>query len=204
VNKNIICCSFSAILNKGEWKMKQRKTDHRIKYTKDILRKSLLDLMEKQSIEKITVTDLCNRAEINRGTFYKYYANPHDLLSEIQNDLYKKISKAIENNQLKKALKTEMLSVVYENRDLFRILFSENGDKEFLQKIINMDYENNVNMLKKNCRMDDMHIRAIYTFISSGMAGLVQLWISGGLNITPDEMGEFITKTDQILIKGYS
>ena len=50
-----------------------RKTDRRTLYTQNVIKDSLLELLEKDSFEKITVTALCKQAEITRATFYLHY-----------------------------------------------------------------------------------------------------------------------------------
>ena len=62
--------------------------DRRTKYTKMGLQNSLFELLKQKSIDKITVTDICHLADINRGTFYYYYTDVIDLLNQIENELY--------------------------------------------------------------------------------------------------------------------
>lgn len=56
--------------------------DRRTKYTLTTIKDSMLKLMEKKEISKITVTELCNLADINRATFYKYYVDIYDLIEK--------------------------------------------------------------------------------------------------------------------------
>lgn len=44
------------------------KTDARVKYTKMVLKKALLELMQHKPVNKITVKEICERAELNRAT----------------------------------------------------------------------------------------------------------------------------------------
>ena len=59
--------------------MVEKKTDRRILKTKRALRESLLYLLKEQPIQKISVSRLCEKSDINRSTFYTYYSNPMDL-----------------------------------------------------------------------------------------------------------------------------
>lgn len=77
--------------------MKQRKTDRRTTYTKDLIKKTLLTLMEKNEFTKITVTTLCKTAEINRGTFYLHYCDLYDVLDELIADLLMETTSVIEH-----------------------------------------------------------------------------------------------------------
>lgn len=48
---------------------------------------TFLELLNQKSFTKITVTEICKNAEINRGTFYLHYYDIHDVLSDIFNDM---------------------------------------------------------------------------------------------------------------------
>lgn len=73
------------------------KEDLRVQRTRKLLSDTLLDMMETESIEHISVMDLCNLAMINRGTFYKHFEDKYALLGfaleELKRDLYADFSK---------------------------------------------------------------------------------------------------------------
>lgn len=52
-----------------------KKADPRTKQTKTQIKKTLLDMMQTSSLGKITVTEVCSKAGINRGTFYLHYCD---------------------------------------------------------------------------------------------------------------------------------
>lgn len=69
-----------------------RKEDLRVARTRKLLCNTLLDMMEEQPIEKISVIDLCERAMVNRATFYAHFEDKYHLLNfaleELKDDLY--------------------------------------------------------------------------------------------------------------------
>lgn len=67
--------------------MVEKKTDRRILKTKRVLRESLLYLLL-LPIQKISVSLLCEKSDINRSTFYTYYSSPMDLES-IEDEILK-------------------------------------------------------------------------------------------------------------------
>lgn len=73
------------------------KEDLRIIRTRKLLSNTLLDMMEEESIEKISVIDLCNRAMVNRATFYAHFEDKYHLLTfaleELKDELYEKFNK---------------------------------------------------------------------------------------------------------------
>lgn len=71
--------------------------DRRVKYTLLALRGSLLELMREKDVSRITVKELCERADVNRGTFYAHYASPADLLEQIEQELLEKVLASLES-----------------------------------------------------------------------------------------------------------
>ena len=53
--------------------MAVERSDRRVRYTKTVLKQSLLELMKDRPIGKITVTEICRLADVNRNTFYAHY-----------------------------------------------------------------------------------------------------------------------------------
>ena len=51
----------------------RQKLDRRVEMTKRLLKKSLIELLKNESIEKISIRNLCQNADVNRSTFYKHY-----------------------------------------------------------------------------------------------------------------------------------
>lgn len=58
--------------------------DLRVKRTLKAIRQSFVDMLLEMPFEKITVTELSHRANINKKTFYRYYPTLYDLLEELQ------------------------------------------------------------------------------------------------------------------------
>ena len=47
--------------------------NRRTLYTKKVIKESLIELLKTREIHQVTVTDICKKADINRGTFYTHY-----------------------------------------------------------------------------------------------------------------------------------
>ena len=60
------------------------KNDRRVRYTKQAIKDSLFDMLETIPVEQITVKALCEKAEINRATFYTHYETLSTLIEEVE------------------------------------------------------------------------------------------------------------------------
>ena len=58
--------------------------DRRILRSKRALRDALIELMEERSFDGFSVNDLCERADLNRGTFYNHFRDKDDLLAQLE------------------------------------------------------------------------------------------------------------------------
>ncbi len=95
---------------------KTNKQDRRTRYTKQTIKDTFLELLKQKSFTKITVTEICKNAEINRGTFYLHYYDIHDVLSDIFNDMNSGYVNNCRSFILSKSKKL-FLSVLSENTD---------------------------------------------------------------------------------------
>ena len=66
---------------------KTQKEDRRTRYTRQVIKEAFLTLLEEKEYPKITVTEICRLAEINRGTFYLHYYDTADVLDDLLDPL---------------------------------------------------------------------------------------------------------------------
>ena len=72
--------------------MPEESVDRRVKKTKKQLRLALMDLMSEKAKKNISVRELAERADINRGTFYIHYKDVSDLLQRLEDEMAERLS----------------------------------------------------------------------------------------------------------------
>ncbi len=97
--------------------------------SRKLINAALADLLQEKPLDKITVTDVVNRAEINRGTFYAHYADIPDVIHHLIQQTFADIEQAISPQVVPLA---EMPHIL-----LKRIQTLLEKDLEFYQKIMN-------------------------------------------------------------------
>ena len=172
------------------------KMDRRTKYTLTTIKDSMLKLMEKKEISKITVTELCSLADINRATFYKYYVDIYDLIEKIELELYNDIKKSIdliENNESIKPFIDNMIKIIYENQNACKVLFGPYGNKEFIRKIVYLGYIKSATEWKnKLTKFSTDQIDYIFNFFAFGSIGIIEKWIDDKFKNSPEEISKLI------------
>lgn len=74
-----------------------------------MLQRALVELLQEKELDKITVTDIVTRADINRGTFYAHYADISGVLDSIMENVCQTIREALENNRFGQKLQMHAL-----------------------------------------------------------------------------------------------
>ena len=75
---------------------KTQKEDRRTRYTRQVIKEAFLTLLEEKEYPKITVTEICRLAEINRGTFYLHYYDTADVLDDLLSEILKETTSVID------------------------------------------------------------------------------------------------------------
>ena len=154
--------------------------DKRIRRTKKLLRQALTRLMQQKDFPSITVTDVVREADINRGTFYAHYRDVYDLIADIQ---------PRETSTLEPVL-TRAMDYLEENREIVTALVRGTGVEGFGRKMITVLEECRLEMLPYRTVEDTYAAR----FMSTGIVGMLEKWITDPQPIPKTEMTELILR----------
>lgn len=163
---------------------------------------ALIDLLLEKPLDKITVTDVVRRAEINRGTFYAHFTDIPDVINHIIQQTFSRIKDALSDNkqsfpEIPGVLLKQIQSILEDDLDFYRRIMSSSASSQMEEQLINLtiDYlienENEFRFADRN--------RYILTirFCAGGLGNLYRDWFAGVLPLTLDELTE---KCQQLLI----
>lgn len=178
--------------------MKELKLDRKTRYTRMVLQDSLIELMSKKPISKITIKELCENADINRTTFYAHYTDQYDLLRKIEDETLSWATEAI-TVLIGKTDKHETLKVLegifqymVENSGHLQVLMSEQGDIDFQKQLFTLIYQQCGINLSVDHNGDTATKELYFIFVVTGSVGLIQHWLKNGMNQSAKEMAEII------------
>ena len=171
----------------------------RVKMTKKVLCDSLIHLLFQKDIQHVTIKEICDYADINRSTYYRYYQNPFDQLNKIQeeliHELYLHIEKLVKNidSSLQSASSNytsnmiEYLEYVQSQRDVIQILLSIFPDNQFLTTFVR-HIQANLQTLSPVAN----NSRRLYDFIfaSSGCIGLLVHWLTNDPEMSAEDLAK--------------
>ena len=156
--------------------------DRRTKYTKKIIKDTLIDLLlDDKDITKVTVSEICQIADINRATFYRYYLDIFDLLDKMEEDFVDEFKSSYENYN-------------YENKNLIKVLFSTKNNIYFLNDVLNDAYIRCKEKWEHDLPEISVETEEFATaFIFNGTLGVVNYWIQNDFDKSIEELADIIT-----------
>ncbi|MDF2484428.1 MAG: TetR/AcrR family transcriptional regulator [Herbinix sp.] len=178
--------------------MKVEKVDRRVKYTKYMLKEALVALIREQHISTISVKALCEKADINRSTFYVHYSDPYDLLNQIKNEVLANVMLYLKEQDQDPTGSNFQLTTILEyakkNSELFETLFSENCDYVFQDDILELSQ---IISSQYNMDMDETAKKYLKEFGTSGCISVFERWLQDGAKESPEYISEFLKKALQ-------
>ena len=102
--------------------------DRRIKKTKRNLKRTLIDMLQDMPFERISVTELCTRADTSRITFYTHYSDKYALVDDIFMDMIEAGTKIYEDMQIENNPQMDPVVSYCNVLDSILILFYDNLD----------------------------------------------------------------------------
>lgn len=170
--------------------------DVRTRFTKMAIEDAFISLLEEKPIRSITVKEICEHAQINRGTFYRYYHDPTDLLKSIEEHIIDDIvaSMTVAPADLESHF-VMLLNDIKGAHRKYQALFSENGDQGFLLRFVTLSYERASVTLGQNMQsFDEPKDEWLFSFLGHGCSGVISTWIDDGMAEPPEEVAAFLVR----------
>lgn len=168
--------------------------DARVRYTRMIIEQSFFELLRDKPVGKITVTELCEKAQINRATFYKHYLDISDLMEKIEENLFDQIRESFGAKKIRlHAFLVKMMHYTRENQAQFMALGGDNGDPNLMTKTFQVCYESAYPLLARNMvKLKEQEKEMLYGFLSYGSGAVLTWWVKNGMREDPEEVAQFI------------
>lgn len=172
------------------------KNNQRTRLSKILLKNALMDLLsEKGSVTKISVRELCERADLNRSTFYAHYSEPKELLEEVETELLDATREHLqkigaENDIGAHRYLLSFLIYIKENDKPFRTLLIDAGDPEFRSKFMQQSIIQFVENLNISFPKDQEQY--IYSYILNGSTGVIIQWMRSDYSIDENALVDLL------------
>lgn len=169
--------------------------------SRKLINGALADLLQEKPLDKITVTDVVNRAEINRGTFYAHYADIPDVINHLIQITFADIRQAISGQSVRLAdvpgvLLQRIQAILESDLDFYRKIMTSGAAALMQEQLV--DVVLNYLLQHEGEYGFGDHERFILTihFCAGGLSNLYCEWFAGKL---PFSLEELTAKAEQLL-----
>lgn len=177
--------------------------------TKQALAGALKELIEQQSFEKISVSDICEGCGMNRKSFYYHFKDKYDLVNWIFDTEFVELNQNydLETHLLSQSFDERWQSIAvichyfYENRTFYRRVLKVDGQnsfashfREFIRPMLRFRVEHLL-------EMEDVP-ELVYDYVVDGVVCAIERWLLDKNGISAEEFMESLKKMIQILYAG--
>ena len=174
-----------------------KKANLKVINTKRKLSRSLISLLTSKSITEIDVSELCEKAGINRTTFYKHYASLYHLLDELIVQFFKRIETlflSLSSGENTTSKVVYLLKYLKQNREFVTIIMNNNSFSSISERLIQLNFicnliNSNIQYRKNAYVSEDYYV----DFIISGWIAAIRRWVNENCDLDVNTLARLLT-----------
>lgn len=184
--------------------------DRRIVKTKRAVKAAFLELMEERGLDGFTVNELCEQADINRGTFYNHYCDKEAVLNELKEEFFDGLGEF--ENQLTKMSMTQIVlcsttkkplpmlvdlfDYLREQEVFLHAILGEGGDAGFGLYLRDTLFTRLIETIlhERYRKSDDPFVGYYITFFASAYLGVMTKWVETGMEESSQTMARIAVR----------
>lgn len=165
------------------------KNNKRRRESQEKIEKAFVDLLQRRSIQEITVSDIIKQTGLNRSTFYANYIDIFDLADKTRKRLEEDFSNLFAEYDYfnDRSGAEKMFSHIRENQLFYQTYFKLCYNDKHLISIYDPRRAEQEHI--------DSNIKYHIEFFRNGLNAIIKLWLAGGCRESPEEMAE-VLKTE--------
>lgn len=163
------------------------KNNKRRRESKEKIEKVFVELLQTKELSKITVSDICAMAQLNRSTFYANYVDLYDLADVVRENLEGNLNELYQDE----------IKTGYNSNDYLRLFQHIYHNRLFYETYFKLGYDNQYKIIRYDRALAQKHfdnkfIAYHMEFFKGGITAIIKIWLQNGCKETPEEMYEII------------
>lgn len=170
------------------------KKDRRVQYTKKVLRESLFDLLNDKELSQISITELCRTADINRNSFYRHYNIPLDILLELEDEVFEKLSAVLRKSHNMDEVILLSCQILENDKEMSKIVFMKGDGSGILSRILasvrtHFPVEDQIELTPETQPFVEM----AYQFGEKGSIAVIKKWVESDFVLPAESVAQMIS-----------
>lgn len=161
--------------------------------SRKLIQRALADLLHEKPLNKITVTDVVRRAEINRGTFYAHYTDIPDVIHHLIGEIFSSIrdqvlDTPISLNELSHAVLIHIQTILESDLDFFRKVMASSASVLIEQELVRLILDYLIQNEQKFSTLEHDQYLLTIRFCAGGITNLYWEWLAGSIDLSLEEL----------------
>lgn len=188
--------------------MAQKSEDLRVRRTRKLLQKALVEVTSEKGFSNVTVRDITERAMVNRSTFYRHYLDKYDLLSQYLEELYALLNShdgdyfLVDNPdqppEKPPAGLVSLLEHIQLNANFYQVMLGEKGDpaycarsfRKYIEKGLHRVLPNESAQVHPGSPPVDLNV----SYVLHAGVGAIVWWLENDQPFTPEQMAIWLSQ----------
>jgi AcrR family transcriptional regulator len=174
----------------------KKKTDARVRRTRDALGDALMALMQEKPFDTITVQDVLDRAHVSRSTFYTHYSDKDDLLMSDAEEFFEALSMtlSLHGDKSERVFPVrEFFAHLSDVQPFFKALVKSgkyHENMELARGHFARGIERRLSELPRGQTVSAAQLPALAFAHAGALLSLLTWWLDRGMRESPAEMDE--------------
>lgn len=177
---------------------KERKPDRRVVKTKKAIRNAFAKLLCEKDIDKITIKDIADTADINRKTFYNYYSGVYQIIDEIEDEIVERFDATTQDMDTDEFLKNpygalnRLTETMYKDLDFYGYLMQMNANVSLVSKLVDLLKEKTKETILSKVNCDAEKLSIVIEYVITGMIAGYRSWFNSDKKLSLEEVSDVL------------
>ena len=178
--------------------MDEVKQDRRVMKTKKAIRSAFARLLAEKDIDRITVKDIAEAADVNRKTFYHYYDGVYQVADEIEDEIIRAFDGALQGVDYQGAIQApyvffeKLTAIINSDIDFYGNLMQSGTRANLNQKLVSLLLPRTMEALRPHAAVSDADLHIAVNYAISGMIAAYGEWFSSDRSVPIEAIAENI------------
>ena len=181
--------------------------DRRVRKSKRAIKQAFIQLLKENNLDRITIQQISDLADVNRGTFYLNYEDKYALLDEMENEQIEKIKGFVDIRKMDLSTKTSDRFIEdFANKIIKNVITHIEYNIEFYQVILNLERKSQIEeQLADIVRSNIKHLignkdnvfgipeNYYLSYVVGSMMSMIKYWVSDENRVSVEELVNYVS-----------
>lgn len=181
--------------------------DRRVRKSKRAIKQAFIQLLKENNLDRITIQQISDLADVNRGTFYLNYEDKYALLDEMENEQIEKIKGFVDIRKMDLSTKTSDRFIEdFTNKIIKNVITHIEHNIEFYQVILNLERKSQIEeQLADIVRSNIKHLignkdnvfgipeNYYLSYVVGSMMSMIKYWVSDENRVSVEELVNYVS-----------